>query len=145
MVIALLWLLLAPPMMQDQDREKEKSTPPKRGDIVVAKGCLRGSALERADLSRQGSADGYLDLVTYRLTGDKKTMQAIRKEHDGHADVITGELKTDLPTSTETRGKKIGNTRIVVGVGGRGMHPEPPPPMPVLRVTSFEHTGISCR
>ena len=148
MVIALLLLTLAPVIFQDQEKEKEKEKagPPRRGDIVVARGCLRGSALESADLARRESPDRFVDLITYRLTGDKKTMEAIRKEHDGHADVITGELKTDLPTTTGTRGRQIGKSRITIGIGGsRGMSPERPPPMPVLRVTSFEHTGVNCR
>jgi hypothetical protein len=145
MAITLLLLVLAPFFVQDQEKEKEKDRLPKRGDIVVAKGCLRGSALENGVLTKNGSATGLLDLVTYRLTGDKKTMEVIRKEHDGHADVITGELKTDPPTA-QTRGKKLGNSRITVGIGpSRGMGPEPPPPMPVLRVTSFEHTDVTCR
>jgi hypothetical protein len=146
MVIALLLLTLAPVFVQDQDQEKEKAKPPRRGDIVVARGCLRGSALENADLGKRESPDRFVGLVTYRLTGDKKTMEEIRKEHDGHADVITGELKTDPPTSTETRGTRIGKSRITIGIGAsRGMGPERPPPMPVLRVTSFEHTGVNCR
>jgi hypothetical protein len=148
MVIALLLLALAPVFVQDQDqeKEKEKARPPRRGDIVVARGCLRGSALENADLGKRESPDRFAGLVTYRLTGDKKTMEEIRKEHDGHADVITGELKTDPPTSTETRGTRIGKSRITIGIGAsRGMGPERPPPMPVLRVTSFEHTGVNCR
>ena len=73
-------------------------------------------------------------------------LEEIRKEHDHHADILTGELRTDLPTGTETRGKKIGNTRIVIGAGpARPMMPQGPPPMPVLKVTSFEHTGVPCR
>ncbi len=143
MVIALLLFVLGLPQAP---QEKEVNKPPRRGDIVVAKGCLKGSMLENADLGTAVGGSRALDLVTYRLTGDKKTMESIRKEHDGHSDVITGELKTDLPTSTDIHGKKVGNTRITIGVGAsRGMGPEPPPPMPVLRVKSVEHTAISCR
>ena len=146
MVIALLlFALVLPQVPQEKDKEKEQGKPPRRGDVVIAKGCLRGSMLENADLNSTGGGTPVLDLITYRLTGDKKTMQAIRKEHDGHADVITGELKTDLPTATH-QGRKVGSTRITIGVGpSRGMGPEPPPPMPVLGVKSIEHTGISCR
>lgn len=124
-----------------QEREEKQNKPPKRGDVVVARGCLKGSVLESA-----GIEDRLTELITYRLTGDKKTMEEIRKEHDHHADIVTGELRTDLPTSTETRGKKVGNTRIVIGTGpSRPMMPQAPPPMPLLKVTSFEHTGIPCR
>ena len=137
----------APPA-QEQDAQKDgkKDGPPKRGDIVVARGCLRGGVLEGAQLSSPNGTEQLVELVTFRLTGDKKLLGEIRKEHDLHADVITGELRTEMPTGTQTRGKKIGNTRIVIGAGpSRPMMPEGPPPMPVLKVTSFEHTDVPCR
>ncbi len=139
----LLLFVLGPGLTQD--RADEPSKPPKRGDIVIAKGCLRGGVLENADFNKPDGAAPSTEFVTFRLTADKKVMEQIRKEHDGHSDAITGELRTDLPT-VQSRGKKVGNTRITVGVGpSRGMGPEPPPPMPVLRVTSIEHTGTTCR
>lgn len=144
MTIALLLLSFVVTIQQDPPKENK---PPKRGDVVVAKGCVKGGVLETAELTGPDDAGtGFLELVTFRLTGDKKTLQQIKKEHEGHADLITGELKTDLPMSTETRGAKVGNTRITIGVGDqRGVMHAPPPPMPVLKVTSFEHTGVSCR
>ena len=145
MVLALLLLFAFLPMIQ-QDPPKENK-PPKRGDVVIAKGCVKGGVLEAADLTGPGGTGaGLVDLVTFRLTGEKKALQEIKKDHESHADIVTGELKTDLPTTTEIHGKKIGKTGITVGVGGsRGMMQEPPPPMPVLKVTSFEHTGVTCR
>ena len=128
-----------------QEREEKKERP-KRGDVVIARGCLRGGVLENAELGSPSSTDRYAELISYRLTGDKKSLDEIRKDHDRHADIITGELRTDLPTHTEARGGKIGNTRIVVGAGpSRPMMPDGPPPLPVLKVTSFEHTGLPCR
>lgn len=154
MVIALLfafalWLPQSagnePKTEAAQEREEKQNKPPKRGDVIVVRGCLKGSVLEGADL-RGPSAEGFAELITFRLTGDKKTMEQIRKEHDRHADIVTGELRTDLPTATHTHGKKIGNTRIVIGMGAaRPGTPDSPPPMPVLKVTSFEHTGVPCR
>jgi hypothetical protein len=142
MVIALLLLIVAPALAQEQ--ETKKARPPERGDRVIARGCLRGSVLENAEIAKAEGGERSTELFTYRLTGDKKIIEGIRKEHDGHADVITAELRTDLPKGT--RGTKIGNSRITIGVGpGRGMSPEPPPPIPVLRVASLEHTGVSCR
>jgi len=126
-----------------QGDEQKQAKPPRRGDVVVAKGCIRGGVIESGDLTSP-SGGTYLELLTYRLTGEKNTLEEIKKEHDGHADVITGELRTDLPKPVQ--GRKIGNSRITIGVGpSRGMMPEPPPPMPVLKVASFEHTGINCR
>lgn len=136
----------AKPAQPSQERESKGDKRPKRGDVVVGRGCLRGSVLESASLAAPDGSDLQTELITYRLTGDRKTIEAIRKDHDRHADVVTGELRTDLPTSTATPGKKIGNTRIVVGAGpSRPMMPDGPPPMPVLKVTSFEHTGVPCR
>lgn len=144
MVIALLILLLSPAWPVEQ--KKDETGPPKRGDLVIAKGCLTGSALESSDLAGKESPARYYESLTYRLTGEKKTMDEIRKEHAGHSDIVTAELKTDLPTTVSLRGTTIGKTRVVVGMGARpGVAPEPPPPMPVLRVKSFEHTGVTCR
>jgi hypothetical protein len=143
MVIALLLSFAMSFAPAGQDRKDAEAKPPKRGDIVVAKGCIRGGVLESGSLTTPGAGD-YIDLLTYRLTGDKKTLEEIKKDHEGHSDVITGELRTDLPKATA--GRTVGNTRITIGVGpSRGMMPEPPPPMPVLKVTAFEHTGVDCR
>jgi hypothetical protein len=145
MRIAMLLVLLLLPVAA-QEQEPKKSKPLGRGDLVEARGCVKGSVLETSDISRQGSDERYTDLPNFRLTGDKKVLDEIRKEHDGHADVIHGELRTDLPTSSDAPGKRVGNTRITVGVSpGRGMGPEPLPPLPVLKATSIEHTGASCR
>lgn len=128
---------------ENQDRKDPEAKLPKRGDIVVAQGCIRGGVLESGSLKTPGSGD-FLDIYTYRLTGEKETIEEIKKEHDGHDDIITGELRTDLPKAP--RGRKVGNTRITIGVGPTpGARSEAPPPMPVLRVTEFEHTGINCR
>jgi hypothetical protein len=144
MFLAVLLLMFVPMLQQDPPKENK---PPKRGDVVIAKGCVKGGVLEAADVSGPGGTGaGLVDIVTFRLTGDKKALQEIKRDHEGHVDIVTGELKTDLPTTTETQGKKIGKTGITVGVGGsRGMMPPPPPPMPVLKVTAFEHSGVSCR
>ena len=129
---------------REPQKEEKMNERPKRGDTVVVRGCLRGGVLQRAELT--SPADRAADQITFRLTGDKKSLQEIKKEHDGHADIITGELRSDLQPGPETLGKKIGNTRIVIGAGpARPMMPQGPPAMPVLKVTSFEHTSVSCR
>jgi hypothetical protein len=131
---------------QKEDQKDEKKERPKRGDIVLARGCVRGGVLESASLASPSGSDHRVELISFRMTGDRKLLDEIRKDHDRHGDIITGELRTDLPMGTETLGKKIGNTRIVIGAGpSRPMMPEGPPPMPVLKVTSFEHTSASCR
>ena len=128
-----------------QEGKDAPAKPPKRGDAVVVKGCIRGGVVESGSLSMpDGGEAGYADIYTYRLTGEKKTLDEIRKEHDGHHDIITGELRTDLPRAT--RGRTVGNTRITIGVGSsRDPMRDAPPPMPVLKVASIEHTEVRCR
>ena len=145
--LLLLIATLLGAMPQDpaaDQKERQEAKEPKRGDNVTVVGCLTGSVLESSQTAGPGS-DSRFEPTTFRLTGDKKTMEQIRKEHSGHLDRIIGVLKTDLPRNV-TRGKRIGNTNVTVGIGAsRGMQPEPPPPMPVIEVKGFEHTERRCR
>lgn len=142
MLIALLVLALTGPVSGQGAKDEVK--PPRRGDKVVVRGCLSGGSLDSTEVKAAGEDEkgtAYSDFVTFRLTGDKKVLKKIRMEHSGHADVLHGTLGTDLP---KPGGSAIGNSRIRIGVG-RGMAPEAPPPLPVLKVSSFEHTGVTCR
>lgn len=142
MLIALLLLALAPGLAQD--REKKVDGPPKKGDVVVVKGCFKGSALESSSIGRKDGDQQFTEPLRYRLTGDKDVLKAMKADHDAEEVIVTAELRTDLPQAG--RGTRVGNSRIAIGVGGsRGMLPEPPPPVPVLKVSAFEATGISCR
>ena len=57
-------------------------------------------------------------------------------------------LKSKIDTGA-TPGRKIGNTRIVVGAGStirdRAMMPNDQELLPVLEVRSFEGAGLNCR
>ena len=141
MLIALLVLALAGPGVSQEKEGQAK--PPKSGDKVEVRGCLSGGSLDSTEVVTRDKEDKesrYYEFVTFRLTGDKKVLQEIRMEHSGHADVLHGTLGSDLPKP----GSRIGNSRVSIGIG-RGMSPEPPPPLPVLKVRSFEHTGVNCR
>ena len=141
MLIALLLLALtlSGPV---QEKSKGDPKPPRRGDTVVVRGCIAGATADSSDVSGTKDETHYFEFVTFRLTGDKKVLQDIRKEHTGHADVLHGELRTDLPKPGV--GRTGGNSRVTFGVA-RGMAPEQAPPLPVLKVASVEHTGITCR
>lgn len=142
MLIALLLLALAPGLAQD--REKKADGPPKKGDVVVVKGCFKGSALESSSIGRKDGDQQFTEPLRYRLTGDKDVLKTMKAEHDAEEVIVTAELRTDLPQAG--RGTRVGNSRIAIGVGGsRGMMPDPPPPVPVLKVSAFQPTGISCR
>ena len=148
MRIALLVVALMAPAMP-QEKASSEVKPPRRGDDVLVRGCVSGGTIDSSEVTgvvKEGEDEKpsrYLEFVTFRLTGDKKVLQEIRAEHAGHADVLKGELRTDLPKAGGYS-RTIGNSRIGIGVG-RGMAPEPPPPLPVLKVSAIEHTGITCR
>lgn len=136
----LVMLVLGVAQHQPADEPKR----PSKGDDVVLRGCLTGTALESSDFATADRDGRLYNFVTYRLTGEKKLLEAIRKEHSGHLDIVHGVLKTDPPTTTVRR-KQLGKTGISIGIGAsQGMRPEPPPPMPVVEVKELEHTEIVC-
>jgi len=142
MLIALLLLTLVPGTAQD--KEKKPEGPPKKGDIVVVKGCFQGSALESSSIGKKDGDEHFTEPLRYRLTGDKDVLKAMKADHDAEVVMVTAELRTDLPKGGP--GARVGNSRIAIGVGGsRGMLGDAPPPVPVLKVSAFESTGISCR
>lgn len=145
MHILLLASVLTLVGVQDKPHEPP-STTPKRGDTIIVRGCVAGGTFVSSQSEVRDSSGQYSASVTYRLTGDKKAIKQIKQEHDGHADILTGVLKSDLPNHTAPRGKVIGNTRITVG-GGEPPRSDPRsvPYMPVLQVKEIEHTGTSCR
>ena len=73
--------------------------------------------IESSDAETNDSTGTYTGFVTYRLTGDKKALKQMKQDHDGHVDIVTGILKSDLPQQNTPQGKRVGNTRITVGAG----------------------------
>ena len=143
--LGMLVTLAGTAMLLAQEPSSE-SKPPERGDTVVAKGCLDGRTLQSTQTVETGGTGLLSTPLTYRLTGDKKRLNRLRDEQDGHIVEITGILRSTLPVNS-TRGK-IGNTTIAIGApaasnhgGGIGQ----PPSVPVLEVQSFEGAGEACK
>ena len=143
-VLLAAFLLAGPIVLAYQDSPERK--PPKNGDTIVAKGCLRGSLLEAVEM---GGADGEARTPVshrFQLKGKKDLLKRLRSDHDGQLVEITGILKSNL-TDAE-RGAKVGNARIVVGVQSTTQGPAAMPPaeaLPVLEVKQFEGSSTSCR
>ena len=130
-------------------QEKPPSKPPSKGDAIVVRGCLSGSALESTETRMVDGTDPKRErtsAVTFRLTGDSDVLKQMRKDHDGQIVEVTGILKSDLPTDNGRHVKTIGKTRIVVGVRTpQTTQPHDPPYRPVLQVKSYEGLATICR
>ena len=137
-------IVLAAGSLAAQERK-----PPKKGDTVIVRGCLRGSAVESADMMRVDAEGGTTreDLVpalTYRLQGKKDLLKDMKDKHDRKVVEVKGILRSELGGSGI--GKTVGNTRISIGVDprtGSGPHGSDTA-VPVLEALSFEGTTISC-
>lgn len=149
---ALPLLLLAPLLFGGLQAAQEKprrdtSATPRRGDTIVAKGCLRGSMLETIEVGLS-EGDGMAPAAhTFQLKGRKDLLKRLREEHDGYQVEITGVLKSSL-TDTSDRGTRVGNARIVVGAESSmrgGAEQGPTQALPVLEAKSFEGSSTSCR
>ena len=132
---------------QDAKEPTSKAKTPGRGDSVVARGCLVGPTLESVETvttDETGHASGPL---TYQLKGDKKLLKRMREEHDGKGVDVTGILKSTLPHDSATRGKTMGKTKVIFGVGSTSMQkgaPDLQSSLPVLEVKSYEGSGVRC-
>ncbi|HVL68064.1 MAG TPA: hypothetical protein VM364_12445 [Vicinamibacterales bacterium] len=142
MVNVVLVMLVLGAALQHPPKEEPKQ--PKRGDSVTVRGCLTGSVIESSDSTVRDPGGELHHYVTYRLTGDRKLLEQIRKEHQGHLDVVKGILKSEPPTTT-VHSRRIGRTSVYVGVGATStQRNDPAPAMPVLEVKELEHTEIRC-
>ena len=118
--------------------------PVQKGDSIVVKGCLTGTALEATEASglEAAAADGGL---TFRLTGDKKLLKSLREEHDRKIVEVRGILKSDPPLSGA--GTRIGKMRITIGAASPATgrpEAESRRSVPVLEVRSFDGGQTSC-
>jgi hypothetical protein len=127
-------------------QEKPAGVVPKKGDAVVVRGCITSGTIQSNELELRDSTGLYSAFMTFRIAGDKKLVNSIKKEHEGHADVLIGTLKSDLPDANAPRSTRVGNTRITIGAGPQaGSNRDAPPSMPVLSVSEIEHSGMNCR
>jgi hypothetical protein len=144
---AALSLALAMSVSAAAWQEKPATREPKKGDSVVVRGCLDGTALVSTGMKIEDTTDERATAFTFRLTGDKNLLKKLREAHNGKVVDVTGVLKSDLPKDGGP-GVQIGNTRVRIGVGS----PQPGSPMdqttrslPVLEVKSYEGGATICR
>jgi hypothetical protein len=140
--IALLIIFVLPLSAQDA-----KQKPPKKGDTIVVRGCLRGNAVEQADLmieDAEGEAreNSTVPALTYRLQGDKALLKELKDRHDHKVVQVKGILRSEL--SGSGIGTTVGRTRITIGADPRNPTRGAEQQLPVLDAKSFEPTTITC-
>ena len=143
--IFLCVLLTASTIATVAAQDRSSAAVPKKGDTITVKGCLRGGAVESTDVDWGESSVPQADGMTFRLTGDKKIVNDLKKKHDAHLVSVTGVLKSDLSQRDATA--KIGNMRI--GIGAPPTNPASAEAgnrraLPVLEVKSFEGAETAC-
>lgn len=141
-IVALL--LLAVPLSAQQTIPQK---PPKKGDTVSVRGCLRGNAVEHAELLIEDAEGDHrrnevVPLLTYRLQGDKKVLNELKDKHDRMVVQVKGILRSEVSGSTP--GTTVGRTRITIGSDPRNPTRGAEDQLPVLDARSFEATTVSC-
>ena len=57
----------------------------------------------------------------YRLSGEKKLLQQMQKEHQNDVLDVTGRLRSDPNSSSVARSTQVGKARVFVGAGKAGV------------------------
>jgi hypothetical protein len=142
------WILVALALAAPVPQEKPAAKLPQKGDTIVVKGCLKGTALESTETGILNAESTLMTALVYRLTGDKEMLKKLRKEHDSEMVEVTGTLKSTLPPANEVYGKTFGKSRITIGVGsphmGSPASAEANRSVPVLEVKSYEGRAVKC-
>ena len=129
-------------------QEKPPTKAPSKGDTIIVRGCLSGTALESTEtriVDASDPAGRRSSAVTFRLTGDKDLLKQMRKDHDKTIVEVTGVLKSNLPQDDGRHVAQVGKTRISVGVRTpQTSKPHDPPYRPNLEVKSYEGLATLC-
>ena len=127
-------------------KQEDRARPPRKGEAIVVKGCLTGQALDATEIGPGDATAALSSGVTFRLTGDKVTLKALRDEHDGKVVEVSGVLKSDLPRDSAASGK-LGRMRITVGTppaNPMSQEAQAKRSVPVLEVKSYEGGSVTC-
>jgi len=138
-------IVLGLSLSASQKPEDGAIPPSKKGGTLVVRGCVSGSLLKDLRAQKTDPVTGGETAVVYRMTGEKKLLQIIQKEHQDQVLDVTGVLASNPNVSSTTRSKQMGKARVFVGVGSQETSmPAQPPSYPSLRVTAFEVVRPGC-
>src|SRR4051794_34566034 len=124
---------------------QDRPTPtPGKNDLVVVRGCMSGGMLREL---RAQKTEGIYESETpavYRLTGEKKLLQALEKEHKNEVLDVSGVLVSNGDNSSTARSKQMGRLRVHATDGREETSPGRSPSYPTLKVTAFDVLGAGC-
>jgi hypothetical protein len=115
---------------------------------IVARGCVRGSTLERSGTMEFDPVYRSVNASTFVLRGPRELLEQIRREHQGHYDEIGGVATLPREVTPEdgvVSTKKLGKGTVTLG--GRRESTTRPPDAPrqiTLKVESFTHIDRTC-
>ena len=139
---AVLWTAAA---VQEKPK-KDAAALPKKGDPVVLEGCLRGGALESAEVAAEDSDVPVASGLTFRVTGNKSLLKDMKQKAEGRLIEIRGLLKSEL-LPQDGYGTKLGRMRVTIGTPSANpgsAAAEANRSIPVVEVKSFEATETTC-
>jgi hypothetical protein len=135
-----LFLAAALPVSAAQEQPEPKKIP-KDSVEVLATGCLKGRAFtaippREAETQRGPDVSGR----TFRVAGKKDLMREV-KAMDGKLVQITGIVRIAALADNQP-GRRIGNTRVVIGSPGGSDPLARPTQGPIVNVTVMDLTSI---
>jgi hypothetical protein len=109
-------------------------------DQVTVRGCLHGLVLTTQDESGTNLPTPH----KFRLTGDRTTLDALRK-HSGHFEEVTGRRKAGKDSAGVAVGeKRIDKGRIYIAAGTAPVYEGDPVPDSSIEVRAFTHVNDRC-
>jgi hypothetical protein len=109
-------------------------------DQVTVRGCLHGLVITTQDESGTNLPTPH----KFRLTGDRTTLDALRK-HSGHVEEVTGRRKAGKASAGVAVGeKRIEKGRVYIAAGSAPVYEGDPIPDSSIEVREFTHVNDRC-
>lgn len=143
--LALLLALALP-----QETPQEHKPIPKDSIEIAAVGCLKGRVFTASERPESETVMRGPDVTgrTFRVNGKKDVMEAVKKYNKSYVEIV-GIVRVSA-LADNPPGKRIGNTRVVIGgapvaTDPARIHNEPiNAPVAVMDVTSVRYLAGSC-
>lgn len=111
--------------------------PSAKKEAIVIRGCVSGPLLRELRVQKSHmEVEPAETAVVYHLTGEKKLLQLIQKEHQDQLVEVAGEITSN--STGVTRSKELGRLKVYATDGRPEATNNKPDSYPDLRVTSFE-------